>query len=163
MTNETMQEGTQDFDLMLGQIEQMIELLEREATLINRQNIEAIETLAAEKQSLALQLDKISTEQQWIFSNQSAHNEVSRHSDRPSQTDIDILVDPELTEQRSRIYDHLLQCRLLNEANGAAIELLRRHSQRCLEILTQSDKTTHTYGPNGITQNSLPSRSLILA
>lgn len=53
------------------------------------------------------------------------------------------------------------KCRHLNEQNGAAIELLSRHTQRALHIIKGKPQTVSTYGPDGSTNGEMYSRPLI--
>ena len=52
------------------------------------------------------------------------------------------------------------QCRLLNENNGASINLLMQHSQRALHILQGKSQQATTYGADGSTQRELFSHTL---
>lgn len=53
------------------------------------------------------------------------------------------------------------QCRILNEKNGASINLLSRHTQRSLHILKGKPQQTSTYGPDGSAESEHYSHSLI--
>lgn len=53
------------------------------------------------------------------------------------------------------------KCRLLNEQNGASIDLLSRHNQRSLQVLRGKSQLTTTYGPDGTTRSELFSHTLI--
>jgi flagella synthesis protein FlgN len=52
-------------------------------------------------------------------------------------------------------------CKILNESNGACIELLARHTQRSLHILKGKPQIATTYGPDGITRSDYFSRKLV--
>ncbi|MGR9073384.1 MAG: flagella synthesis protein FlgN [Gammaproteobacteria bacterium] len=51
-------------------------------------------------------------------------------------------------------------CRLLNDQNGAGIELLTRHIHRSIQILNGEPQLGCTYGPNGTKSIGLFSHSL---
>jgi flagella synthesis protein FlgN len=53
------------------------------------------------------------------------------------------------------------KCRLLNEKNGASINLLAQHTQRALHILKGKSQQTTTYGPDGSTYSVRSSHSLV--
>ncbi|GAB4272771.1 MAG: flagellar protein FlgN [Methylomicrobium sp.] len=54
-----------------------------------------------------------------------------------------------------RLLESAEQCRLLNERNGAAIELLLRHTRQSLNIIKGKPQSGHTYGPDGTTKADL--------
>ena len=155
-------QSTQDFDALSEQVNRMLELLKHEAALIKSKDIEGIETIAGEKQSLAANLNFWVTQQQRKLVPPTTPDrlDASKHSNEPN---FNFPLDRTLRDRWNQIKSLLMQCKLLNETNGACVELLKRHCQRSLEVLYKSDNATHTYGPNGATQASLPSRSLTLA
>lgn len=53
------------------------------------------------------------------------------------------------------------KCRIINEQNGACIELLSRNTQRALQILKGKSQLASTYGPDGSTRSELFSNTLI--
>ncbi len=53
------------------------------------------------------------------------------------------------------------KCRMLNEQNGACIDLLSRNTQRALQILRGKSQLASTYGPDGSTRSELFSHTLI--
>ncbi len=59
------------------------------------------------------------------------------------------------------IADLAKKSRLLNEQNGASIDLLSRHTQRSLQILRGKSSLATTYGPDGSTRSELFSHTLI--
>lgn len=52
-------------------------------------------------------------------------------------------------------------CKVLNERNGACIDLLSRHATRSLHILKGKPQIANTYGPNGITETDNFGHTLI--
>lgn len=53
------------------------------------------------------------------------------------------------------------QCKLLNEKNGASINLLAQHTQRSLQIIKGKSQQTTTYGRDGSTYSERLPRTLI--
>ncbi len=162
MIIENKQKIIQDFDVLSEQVHRMLNLLNNEAVLIKSKDIAGIETIASEKQTLSTKLNSwVSQQQNILFRSENPNQrDVSEHSAEPN---INFLLDPNLADRWNHIKSLLTQCKLLNETNGACIELIKRHSQRSLEVLYNSGSAPQIYGPNGVTEASLPSRSLTLA
>ena len=156
------QQTTQGLDTLSKQVNQMLKLLKHETALIKSKDIDGIETIANEKQSLAAKLDFWVTQQQRHLFPPTGPDQLddSKHANEPT---FNFPLDRKFKDQWNQIESLLIQCKLLNETNGACVELLKRHCQRSLEVLYTSDSATHTYGPNGVSQASPPSRSLTLA
>lgn len=65
----------------------------------------------------------------------------------------------------SNIWQEILtiskQCKLLNEKNGASINLLAQHTQRSLQIIKGKSQQATTYGRDGSTYNERLSHTLV--
>ncbi len=52
------------------------------------------------------------------------------------------------------------ECKVLNEQNGASIELLSHHAKRSLDILKGNTRGAHTYGRDGVSKSDPLTHSL---
>ncbi len=68
----------------------------------------------------------------------------------------------ELIPLWDQLLDTAQQCRKQNQANGALVEVHRRHVQRALDLLRGTEETP-TYGPGGETRDRNDTHSLAKA
>jgi len=113
--------------------EQLLQLLEEEARVLAEQDLERLQTLPAEKQSLLEQLEQ----QQAVLANASP-------------------------EQSAPLRQLLEQCQAANQRNGRVIHSQQAVTKNVLGILRGGDKLATTYAPPG-SKSSVPSLSLGLA
>lgn len=163
MNSALKEKAIQHFNNLIEHGNKMLDILKQETKLIKSRDIEAIEAIAAEKQLVAAAMEKLGIEHQRRVSTDIDNHKLTRTTDYPSQSQSDAYSDPAIAEQQSQTNKLFTQCQQLNEANGASIELLRRHCQRSLEILFPQNSETRTYGPDGTTEKSLLSSAMILA
>jgi len=137
------------------------QLIEEADALKKAQNAELINTIAANKKQLVVQLELFNTQCGQVLATEKLPNNqdgIIEYFQRAAAAD---LLTAELTRNWAQIQSLCSECRILNDQNGASIALLTRHTNRSLHILKGNPHTSNTYGPDGSTKNELYSRPLI--
>jgi len=149
------------FTQILAELRLMQLVLEQEALGLKDCNAEAVEKIAQEKQARAHKLDTLAECQEHLLRtlNLPAGKEgVECLLSNLLQTDP---TTRNLTTIWQDLQNTTVQCRKLNEANGAYIGLLRQHVQRSLDIVHGQPSQDFVYGPDGVGRRPMPSRKLL--
>ena len=140
----------------------LLELLTREAdNLKKKTDSTVISTVAANKKETVTQLDQFSKQLTQVLATeklQMTPSGVSEYFKKAESVKLNISASTSLWKE---IISISKQCRLLNEKNGASINLLAQHTQRSLQILKGKSQQATTYGPDGSTYSERLSHSLI--
>ncbi len=141
---------------------QLLDLLTRESeSLKGRTDAMAISKIAASKKEVVSQLDQFSKQLSQVLSTeklQLTSRGMSEYFEKAKAANLDIVDTLSAWKETISISN---QCRLLNEKNGASINILAQHTHRSLHILKGKSQQATTYGPDGSTHNAKLSSSLI--
>ncbi len=140
----------------------LLDLLNREADNLKKNADSAlISTIAANKKETVVQLDQFSKQLSQVLATeklQMTPGGVAEYFKKAETVDLN-------TTSSTNLWNEIIsiakQCRLLNEKNGASINLLAQHTQRSLQIIKGKSQQATTYGPDGSTYNERFSQSLI--
>lgn len=131
------------------------ELLHEEMLLKQSPQPEQLDTITGQKQPLIQELNLFSKQIGQILETEKLPNDragILAYLDLASQAGLNVA---KVNEEWRTLIETTEKCRFLNEQNGAAIELLLRHTRQSLNILKGKPQTTSTYGPDGNTQSDM--------
>ena len=137
------------------------ELIKEADVLKKTQHAEQISNIAANKKQLVAQLEQFNTQLAQVLAteklphNQESINEYFRRAKASG------LLATDSSNHWELLMRVCLECRTLNEQNGACIELLSRHTNRSLDILKGKPAFANTYGADGIARSDRYTRPLI--
>lgn len=144
-------------------VKQLEQLLDEEAAYLKKgtQHIEPLSAIVEKKQPLIAQINQFSRQMSQVLATETLpddQNGMAQYFEKAKATGLS-------TENMLLNWAEITRvaaiCRELNEQNGASIDILRKHTQRSLQILKGSPQTTVTYGKDGTTKSSINSRALI--
>lgn len=145
----------------LSLTEQLYQALQQEAITLKQSPLaETIDEITRQKQPLAQELNLFTKQLAQILETEKLPNTrvgLSDYLERAVQAGSDT---SKAVENWSALIRTTEECRLLNEHNGASIEILLRHTRQSLNILKGKPQTTSTYGPDGNTKSDLFSGTL---
>ncbi len=144
--------------LMALEIESLYELLKQESQVLVDGDVELIESLAASKQSVVARINRLTVQQNDFFGALNlpyGQEGLDAYMGQYMDSDSNML---ELKSVWKKITQQLEESQVLNEANGACIELMNRHTERSLEIIRGGPSEEFTYGSNGIKQQTSNTR-----
>jgi flagella synthesis protein FlgN len=140
----------------------LLDLLTREADNLKKNaDSTAISTIAANKKETVTQLDQFSKQLSQVLATEKLQMSPSGVSEYFKKAEEVKLNTSDSTNLWKEIIAISKQCRLLNEKNGASINLLAQHTQRSLQILKGKSQQATTYGPDGSTYSERLSHSLV--
>ena len=143
--------------------EQLYQQLILEAeTLQKPLHTELLNTIAANKKQLVMQLEQFNMQCSQILATEQLPNNQAGINDYFQRAEMAGFPAAEAVSHWGKIQSICSECRTLNEQNGASIELLAYHTKRSLHILKGKPHNSNTYGPDGATQNDPFTHSLIL-
>lgn len=138
------------------------EQLKQEAIALQQpQTPEIIGEIAHIKKQLVGQLELFNTHCGQILATESLPNNQAGLAEYFLRAEQARLLTRELVNNWANIQSLSLECRALNDQNGAGIALLSRHTERALQILKGKPDVSHTYGPDGAKRSELYTRTLI--
>jgi flagella synthesis protein FlgN len=142
--------------------QKLLELLNTEAdNLRQKTDPNGLSVIAADKREVVVQLEQFSKQLGQVLATEKLaadHEGIRNYLLRAQAVGINI---GEPQNCWANITALLKKCRMLNEQNGAGIDLLSRHTQRSLQILRGKSQLASTYGPDGSTRSELFSHTLI--
>lgn len=123
---------------------------------------ELINTIAANKKQLVVQLEQFNAQLAQVLATEKLPNdqESIREYLKRAET-AGLLTANSISNCWTQLMLVCAECKSLNEQNGAGIDLLFRHTKRSLDILKGKPESTNTYGSDGSTQSARYSHSLI--
>jgi flagella synthesis protein FlgN len=142
---------------------QLYQQLTREAdTLKKPPHTELINTIAANKKQLVMQLEQFNMQCGQILATEKLPNNQEGIKDYFQRAEAAELSTAEAINNWAQIQLLCFECRTVNEQNGAGIELLAYHAKRSLHILKGKPHSSNTYGPDGATQSGPFTHTLVL-
>lgn len=145
----------------LSLTKQLYQALQQEAITLKQSPLaETFDEITRQKQPLAQELNLFAKQLAQILETEKLPNTRSGLNDyleRAIQAGSDTFT---AVENWTMLIKTTEKCQLLNEQNGASIEILLRHTRQSLNILKGKPQTTNTYGPDGNTRSDLLSGSL---
>jgi len=143
--------------------EQLYQQLTQEAdTLKNLPHTELINTIAANKKQLVMQLEQFNTQCGQILATEKLPDNQEGIKEYFQRAEAAGLPTVDASSQWAKIQLICSECRTLNEQNGAGIELLACHTKRSLHILKGKPHGSNTYGPDGAPESDPFTHTLIL-
>lgn len=146
---------------ILGTTQQLHEQLAREADILKTgQPPELIDQSTAQKKQLAHALEGLHTQLNQLLTTETLpHNQdgVLLYFQRAATA---ALPTTETSARWRQIQQLCLECKALNEQNGASIDLLSLHAKRSLDILKGNTQPANTYGRDGVTQRDALTHTL---
>jgi len=143
-------------------VEQLYQQLTQEADALKQgQDAELINTIAANKKQLVVQLELFNTQCGQVLATEKLPNNQEGINGYFQRAAAAGLLTDILTNNWTRIQSLSSECRTLNEQNGASIALLSLHTNRSLHILKGKSQASNTYGPDGASQSERYTRTLI--
>lgn len=140
----------------------LLDLLTKEAENLKKNTDSAtISNIAAYKKETVSQLDQFSKQMTQILATEKLQMSPVGVADYFQKANKEKLNTSGPTNLWQEIISISQQCRLLNERNGASINLLVQHTQRSLHILKGKSQQATTYGPDGSTYSERLSHSLV--
>ena len=141
---------------------QLYQQLTREAdTLKKSPHTELINTIAANKKQLVMQLEQFNMQCGQVLATEDLPNNQEGIKNYFQRAEAAGLPTAESINNWAQIQFICSECRTLNEQNGAGIELLTYHTKRSLHILKGKTNASNTYGPDGAAQSDPLTRTLI--
>ncbi len=143
--------------------EQLYQQLIQEAGLLKKPpHTELINNIAATKKQLVMQLEQFNVQCGQILATEKLPNNQEGMREYFQQAEIAGLPTAESISHWAQIQFICSECRILNEQNGASIEILAYHAKRSLHILKGKTHSSDTYGPDGAPRNDPFTHTLIL-
>ncbi|MCF6252938.1 MAG: flagellar protein FlgN [Methylococcaceae bacterium] len=140
----------------------LLDLLTKEADNL-KQNADStsISNIANHKKETVSQLEQFSKQLSQVLATEKLLLSPNGIADYFKKAETANLNTSTSTRLWTKIISLSKQCRLLNEKNGASINLLAQHTQRALHILKGKSQQATTYGPDGSTYSERFSHSLV--
>lgn len=151
--------------LILNALQLALELcqeLNQEADALKKtQQADLIHIIAANKKQLVAQLEQFNAQLAQILATEKLPNDHASIREYFKRAETAGLLTAESNGNWAQLMLVCAECRDLNEQNGAAIDLLSRHTKRSLDILKGKPELAITYGSDGSTQSDRYTRTLI--
>jgi flagella synthesis protein FlgN len=142
---------------------QLYQQLTQEADLLKKPPpTESINNIAATKKQLVMQLEQFNVQCGQILATEKLPNNQEGMREYFQRAEIAGLPTAESISHWAQIQFICSECRILNEQNGASIEILAYHTKRSLHILKGKTHSSDTYGPDGAPRNDPFTHTLIL-
>ena len=142
--------------------EQLYQQLAQEAdTLKQTLHTELLNTIAANKKQLVIQLEQFNIQCGQVLATEKLPNNQDGIKDYFQRAEAAGLPAAETINNWAKIQLICADCRTMNEQNGASIDLLAYHTKRSLHILKGKTNASNTYGPDGAAQSEPLTRTLI--
>lgn len=142
--------------------QQLLQELNVEADILQKsQQVELISNIAANKRQLVAQLEQFNSHLSQVLNLEKLPNSQEGIKEYFSRAEAANLSTANLVGNWTRLMLICADCRNLNEQNGAAIDLLSRHTKRSLDIIKGKPQFANTYGSDGTTQSERYVHTLI--
>lgn len=142
--------------------QQLYHELKKEAESLKKtQHAELIVNIATNKKQLVAQLEQFNAQLSQVLATEQLPNNQESINEYFNRAKKAGLLTAESFGNWEQLMGVCLECRNLNEQNGAGIELLSRHTKRSLDILKGKPAFTNTYGSDGIAKSDRYTRPLI--
>jgi flagella synthesis protein FlgN len=122
---------------------------------------EVINNIAVNKKLLVAQLEQFNAQLGQVLETEKLPNTQNSMREYFNRGETAGLSTTETVENWMQLMLICAKCKVLNEQNGAAIDLLSRHTKRSLNILKGKPDFANTYGADGSTQSDKYTHRLI--
>lgn len=134
--------------------EQLYQQLIQEANTLKKPSaMDLIDAIAANKKQLVIQLEQFDLQCGQLLITEQLPNNSEGIKDYFQRAETAGLAIAEAINNWATIQSLCAECRMLNEQNGASIELLAYHTNRSLHILKGKPQSLNTYESNGSTHS----------
>ena len=142
--------------------QQLHQELNREADALKKtQHTELINSIAANKKQLVVQLEQFNSQLAQVLATEKLPNNQESITEYFKRAEAAGLPTIDAIDNWSQLMLVCTECRTLNEQNGAGIDLLSRHTKRSLDILKGKPEFANTYGSDGTAKSDRYTRTLI--
>jgi flagella synthesis protein FlgN len=131
--------------------------------LKNTQHSDLIFNIAANKKQLVVKLEQFNSQLGQVLATENLPNSQQGLTDYFTLAKTANFSSTEVTKNWESIRTISAKSKILNEQNGASLELLARHTKRSLQILKGKSQFANTYGPDGAAKSESYARTLVLA
>jgi len=142
--------------------QKLLELLNVESdTLRQRMDAAALTRIAGDKRQVIAQLEQFTQQLSQVLATEKLvvnHDNIQAYF---GKADAIGLSSQNARSQWANITALSQKCRILNEQNGASIDLVNRHTQRAIQILRGKSPLGTTYGRDGSTRSERFSHTLV--
>ncbi len=142
--------------------QRLLDLLSKEAeNLKNHSSPSTLSKIAELKKQTVSQLEQFSKQMSQVLATEKLElspEGIKTYFDKAESVQINTR---NSSHDWNQIIDLSKQCKLLNEKNGASINLLAQHTQRTLQVIKGKSTLATTYGPDGSTHNERLSQAII--
>ncbi len=162
MINKTFPIAEQLFTQTLTHSQKLLDLLTQEANgLQSTPSANFLQSISHNKQETVSLLDQLTRQLSQLLATEKLKltpADITQFFIKAKKAGLGQSIAP---DQWKQTLDIARQCQLLNEQNGASIDLLYRHSQRALKILSGKALAATTYGPDGSTYSERNSHAIV--
>jgi flagella synthesis protein FlgN len=137
------------------------ELTQETDALKETHQAELINQIAANKKQLVMQLEQFNTQLSQVLATEKLPNDQEGIREYFHRAEKAGLPASGASGNWARLMAVCAECKNLNEQNGAAIDLLSRHTKRSLDLLKGKPEFATTYGADGSTKSGRYSHTLI--
>ena len=142
--------------------EQLYEQLIQEADILKKPlYTDLIDHIAATKKQLVIQMEQFNLQCGQLLTTEKLSNDQEGIKEYFQRAEAAGLPTAGTINNWAQIQFICSECRIMNEQNGASIELLAYHTKRSLHILKGDEQSLNTYGSDGITQSNSFTHTLI--
>ncbi|WP_432743873.1 flagellar protein FlgN [Methylobacter sp. G7] len=142
--------------------QQLHQELNRELDALKKtQQAALINTIAASKKQLVVQLEQFNAQLAQVLATEKLPNDQKSISEYFKRAETAGLLTAESISNWAQLMLVCAECKSLNEQNGAGIDLLSRHTKRSLDILKGKPEFANTYGSDGSAKSDRYSHTLI--
>lgn len=139
-----------------------LELVQEADTLKKPLHTELINNITSNKKQLVMQLEQLNSQCSQILAVEKLPNNQEGIKEYFQRAEAAGLPITQSQSDWTQVQSLCLECRTLNEQNGASISLLTYHNRRSLHVLKAKTHSSNTYGSDGIIQNDPFTHTLIL-
>jgi flagella synthesis protein FlgN len=140
----------------------LLDLLGKEAdNLKNHSDASSLSNIAASKKEAVTKLELFSKQMSQVLATEKLQLTPQGISEYFKKAESVQLNTSQSNNYWNKIVNISKQCKLLNEKNGASINLLAQHTQRTLQIIKGKSRQATTYGPDGSTYNEQFSHAIV--
>ncbi len=162
MIEKTFPIAEQLFQQTLTQSQKLLDLLSQEADgLNNPASADYLAHVSHHKQETVSLLEQLTRQLNQVMATEKLNlvpADIDTYFEKASKAGLGPSSAPKLWLKTLNIAK---KCQQLNEQNGASIDILFRHSQRALKILSGKALSATTYGPDGSTYSERNSQSIV--
>jgi flagellar biosynthesis protein FlgN len=148
----------------LNLAEQLYLQLNKEAeTLKQPQHTESIQLIANSKKQLVAKLEHFNSQLVRVLSSENLPNNQQGLAEYFKRAEAANFAIHEATKNWEAIRIISIKSKILNDQNGASLDILARHTKSSLQILKGKPQFANTYGPDGARKSDTYTRTLVLA